>query len=258
MVIELDDSSTDGVVNNDSKPELETVTINNRTVTVPKDVAVVMKDMEHDLKSGYDKILSKEREELTRKEMTIHGSLQEDLSWYSQHPKEAWNKYDSKVLGGKGYLGTEEDLRATKKQETVAPQNNTSFSDSTKVNKLEREIEELKQKMTAKEEGDFKRGEVDVVESRDTFLRKYPNADVDSVNDALRNYFLTKGEHPNKKQVEDIVKKRHDTVSKLIETKKEPPKTTIPPVRESSPFKKLDKPVRIDDIDGIVKLMQEQ
>jgi len=258
MTIEYDDSATTDVGNEASKPELETITINNRQVTVPKDVANVVKEMEHDLKSGYDKILDKERAELTKKENAIRDSLNEDLSWYSAHPKEAWGKYDSKVLGGHGFTGSEEDLKATPQQATVsAPQNNTSFSDSTKVSTLEREIEELKKKMTTSEEVNFKRGEGDVVEARDTLLRKYPNADIDSVNDGLRNYFLTKGEHPNKIEVEKIIRKRHDTVSQIIQKSKEPPKAPIPPVRESTPIKKLEKVPRIDDIDGVVKMMTE-
>ena len=248
--------ATTGASGDASQTEMETITLNNRTITVPKAAAAILKEAESNLMSGYQSVLAKEREKT--KQM-----LAEDTEWYSTHSQEVWAKYDPKVHGGKGFTGDESQLTA-RKTETAPVTNgtkpNVSFGDDMRVRQLERELEETKKNVEYLQQSDMERGQQQVVKDRDDLLRRYPYADTDAVNESLRLFYGNNQRHPLLFEIEAIVKKRNDFVAVKVANARQgmiPKQTATPPVRGTSPLPRKDKLPALEDVDGWVKLAKE-
>jgi len=244
---------TTGASGNASQTEMETITLNNRIITVPKEAAAILKDTESNLMRGYQEKLSNEREEMNRK-------LNEDTNWYNTHDQSLWGNYDPVVGGGKGFKGDESQLTVKKEIPTANSKSNALFRDDIRVKQLERELEETKKAIKELQISDIKRGAEQVKKDRDDLLRKYPYADYDSVTEGLRNFWTDNLRHPSTQEIETIVKKKNDFVAvKVANAKQEmiPKKTAAPSVRGTSPLPKKDKLPALEDIDGWIKLAHE-
>lgn len=248
--------TTSGASENVSQTEMETITLNNRQITVPKEAAAILKEAESNLMSGYQSVLAKEREKVDK-------DLADDTDWYSTHDQQDWKKYDPKVHGGKGFTGDESQLTA-RKTETAPATNGTkptvSFGDDMRQKQLERKIEDLEKTVDYLQTSDMKRGSDQVVKDRDTLLLKYPYADSEAVTESLRLFWVNNQRHPSAFEVEAIVKKKNDFVAVKVANAQQgmiPKKTATPSVRGTSPLPKKDKLPSLDDYDGWAKLARE-
>ena len=252
-----EDTTTTGVGGNVNQTEMETITLNNRTITVPKDAVPILKDAESNLMQGYQDKLTNERE-------NIKKALDEDTTWYSTHPESAWPNYDPKVHGGKGFTGDESLLTAKKNEPVTASIVNNkpsiSFGDDMRLKQLERELEEQKRTIEYLQSSDMKRGADQVKQERDDLLRRYPYADMETVNESLENFWIKNQRHPLKNEIETIVKKKNDFVAVRVATAKQemiPKLTATPSVSGTSPLSKKDKLPPLEDIGSWTKLARE-
>jgi len=250
--------TTTGADGDASQTEMETITLNNRQITVPKSAAQILKEAESSLMSGYQAKLQKEREETKQR-------LDEDTTWYSTHTQDVWPLYDPKVQGGKGFTGDESQLTAKKEQPVTTPTVNekttpVSFGDEMRVKQLEREHEELKKKVENIEVSDFKKGQEQVKQERDALLIKYPFADTTAVNDALGVFFRDNGRHPLKSEIEKCVKRSNDFIAIKVANAQQgmvPKQTAMPSASSTSPLTKRDKLPPLDDVAAWAKMARE-
>ena len=247
---------TTGASGDASQTEMETITLNNRQITVPKSAASILKEEESSLMRGYQDKLTNERE-------SIKKTLDEDTAWYSTHPESVWANYDPKVHGGKGYTG-DESLLIIKKNEPATPvtngKPNVSFGDDTRLKQLERELEEQKKIIEELQKSDIKRGADLVKKDRDSLLKKYPYADYETVTESLENFWIKNQRHPLESEIETIVKKKNDFVAVRVAAGKQEmitKQTATPSVSGTSPLSKKDKLPRLDDTDAWVKIARE-
>jgi len=248
--------TTTGAGDNASQTDMETITLNNRQITVSKEAAAILKDAESNLMSGYQAKLAKEREQTKQ-------LLDEDTAWYSTHPLESWPSYDPKVHGGKGFTGDESQLNAMKNPVTASATNinpAVSFGDDMRQKQLERKIEDLEKTVVSLQESDMKRSSNQVAKERDDLLRKYPFADSEAVTETLRLFYVVNQRHPSTFEVETIIKKKNDYVALKVANAQQgmiPKQTATPSMRGTSPLTPKEKLPALDDVDGWVKLAHD-
>ena len=250
-------NTTTGADGDASQTGMETITLNNRTITVPKAAVGILKDAESNLMSGYQAILAKEREK-------IDNDLAEDTKWYSTHPQPSWVSYDPKVHGGKGFTGDVSQLTTKRSEPVTTPETNdkptVSFGEDMRVRQLERELGETKKAIEELQMSDIKRGAEQVKKDRDDLMRKYPYADPESVTHSLRNFWTDNQRHPQLNEIESIVKRNNDFVAvKVANAKQEmiPKQTATPSVSGTSPLSVKAKLPKLDDFEGWQKLARE-
>ena len=235
--------------------EMETITLNNRQITVPKSASQILKDAESNMTRGFQEKLTGEREKIDK-------DLAEDTTWYSTHDQSLWASYDPKIHGGKGFTG-DESLVTTKKEPATpitSGKPNVSFGDDARLNQLERELAEQKKTIEFLQTSEVKRGELQVIQDRDILTKKYSFADIESVNESLRNFWIVNQRHPLTNEIEAIMKKKNDFVALKVATAKQemiPKQTATPSVSGTSPLTKKDKLPKLDDLEAWQKLARE-
>lgn len=247
----------DGVVEEelDSQPNIGTtkIVLNGQEVEVPDipDVVDKIKQMEHNLKSGYDKKLQAERDQLK-------GFLDYDTNWYSTHDTSEWGRYVPKLAAGEqgGYVDSsvtpEPTPKGTKMENAFDP------DVQTKVNKLEAEIALLKEQR--QREIELAKAAVNrtLTASKDEF--KY--ADVDTVIAGLEAHFLKTGNHATPEEVRDIMRASHNHVAKFVTKQTTTPATgVVAQPKSATPTASATPPtttpgekktVPIDDVDALM------
>ena len=246
-----------------SQPEMVTITLNNREVEVPKDAAEVLKQQEHDLKSGYDAILQNERAAIQAEQEKHDALFAEDLEFYNTYPQTEWEFYSPKVDGGNGYMPSE--VPAT---QTDTTQSTPVFNNDPKVSSLENKIKELEKKLEGVSEGVVRSGAEQVKIVRDELITKYPGAGlvIADINNQLGEYYDTHGNtHAPPVEIERIVKAQHSRVEKYAAGRMKgntvlTDKTTLPPVGGAAPSASKPPPLNIsnsNDMDEIIKRGEE-
>ncbi len=253
----LDETTTMTGENGDAiQTEMETITLNNRTITVPKSAVEILKDAESNMTRGFQDKLTKEREK-------IDQDRAEDVEFYRTHDQSIWNSYDPKIYGGKGFTGDESLLTTKKNEPVITPTNgkpNISFGEDARLKQLEREFAEQKKTIEYLQKSEMNRCETQVKQDRDNLLTKYPYTDIISVNESLRNFWVNNQRHPLKTEIESIMKRNNDFVAVKVATAKQemiPKQTATPSASGTSPLSKKDKLPKFEDVDGWVKLAHE-
>lgn len=200
--------------------EEPTIVVNDRTVKL-SEAPQVLKEMEHSIKSGYDKKLAEER-------ANTKALLDADIAWYASHPNpNYWAMYDPKVGGGSGFTGSEADLEEAAKypipdeeqqMSNNTPQNSAqgAFGKSPEIAALEAKIAALEQQTNSVTQVTYQSEVNRVAQERDNLMSKYGNADEQLVNLKLEKIWRETGAHPTRAVIEKIVKESHESTSKKI------------------------------------------
>ena len=223
----VDDSQT--VTTPEPEP---TIIINNREVKI-SDAPEALKQMEHDIKSGFDKKLADERD-------AINDKLEYDINWYSTHDKKFWGNYNPTVDGGNGYRGDAgmlTEITPNGGYDTVEPASQikpNAFQSDPKMKALENKLSKLESIIANLQETNYRKGINEVITIRKGLEKKYPNADIISVNALLDSYFDVNKVHPSAAVIEKIMKERSQFVldchNRMTLVKPvEPQKTTTTP-----------------------------
>ncbi len=131
----------EGVDANASQPKMVKIILNNREVEVPESTVDSLQQTEHDLKSGYDKMLAEERVTMKSGEDEHNRLFTEDRAWYQSHEQSEWDDYSPKCDGGVGYTGNGNNSISQQKEiQSVT----TSKPDTSNAFGLKQEVEILK------------------------------------------------------------------------------------------------------------------
>jgi len=259
-----DETTTDVNVDtdniDDNRPEMVTITLDNREVTVPKDAVEVLKQKEHDIQSGYDKKLAEERARIREEAEKNAQALEEDLQWYRTHADrpELWDYYEAKVMGGDGEAHIPENIvpdhlakDTPKNANTVS---NTAFGANSKVASLEKELKTIRENIARMQEKENEKSMQDVIIAKESLKSKYPQAFDTPAKQAMVNRLLEQryyklGRHPTKVEVEEEIQMFAKTISNA--SAKDTGKTSLPHATGSPPSLKPEKaiPLREDTLD---------
>ena len=215
--------------------EEPTITINDRAVKL-SEAPQVLKDMEHSIKSGYDKKLADER-------ASTASLLKEDIAWYSAHPNpDYWNRYMPKIDGGSGFTGTAAELAEASKEpsgeytqpETPRAARDTAFGKDPAIAALEAKLARLEEQTTSNSQVTYQSEVNRVAQARDALITKFPNADIELVNLKLQSVLNGSGSHPVNAVIEKIVKESHDATNRRIAAATRGTEGTGPPTQSRS------------------------
>lgn len=203
----------DGMEFEGGAKEEPTIVINNREVPISQ-APEVLRQMEHDIKSGHDKILTREREQLQEQ---LGSALENDLHWLETHDQKEWANYELTSKGGRGYVGTTDPKPVT----TTEKNDNASAANSLmdgEVRRLNSEVERLKMSMVEREASE-------VISRMKTHAAKFPYADQDAVLLKLQTIHRETGRPATDSQIAEIVQKSHDHVEKHVRATGKPAET---------------------------------
>lgn len=200
------------------KPVEPTVVINNREVPVSM-APEVLKQMEHDLKSGYDRKLADERR-------ATSDRLNADKQFYATHPPEAWEQYEPTVDGGRGWIGqgdppaVQVDVSPTQSKQSTKEKtmpDNTSTQqapafDKSELDKLREEQANIRREM-------YEARVAQSINTRNALAQKYPDADLSAVTAHMKSWDLEHGLQACPDDVvEQFMKQSHDYVAGKVAT----------------------------------------
>jgi hypothetical protein len=239
---------TDGEL---AKPE-PTIVINNQTVPLSK-AEETLKQMEHNLKSGYDKKHQERTEQMKQ-------ALADDIKFYASHDQSEWGSYQTKVgahidlnsalAGVQPPAYTPEPTRYSMPEPDVFKENETIRNITNKVSTIE-------QRLAADEAARNEAAKNVVIESLRDAQNKFPYANVKSVSERLSNYFHANGVHPTPDVVRQFMKEENDFVMAKVNAVTSSGKPSVgdgitPPVTGAPPEKGRDKIPRLDDDKGMI------
>lgn len=248
---------------NDENPqdavELVEVTLDNKTIKVPKDSAGTIteswKTMESGLKTKHEQAMT----EAKNYRQKVDEWRQKDVDWYSSHPQQSWSHYVPLVQseGEGGYKGDptlladkqdDDDLYADKKQDIKSMQ-----PDKTYV-----EIEQLRKEVANMKQNSEREKAATVVDTMDSLLTdpRYSLAKRSEVFAEIKDHYNDTGKHATKEMVKQFMKDSHDSTLTLINktgdykpktidrgipsmgSKPKSPPTKIPSLRDHDAFNK--------------------
>lgn len=233
-----------------SKPAEPTVVINNRAVPVTE-APGVLRQMEHDLKSGYDRKLESERQ-------AIKAALNADKQFYATTDPAAWEFYEPTVDGGRGWVGQGEPVKAgqqsaaptqstqTKQERTMPTTQETPTGTQATPAFNEGELAAIRTKQAELDKRLYEQDVAQSIRTRDALATKYPDADISAVTAQMKAWDLEHGGQACPADVVDqFMNQSHAFVSKRIEAVKaalggqtgQPgaPKSATPPVAGGTP-----------------------
>ena len=238
-----------------SQPELVEVTFNNEVVKVPKEAADKFTEMEHNLKSGYDKKLETERAEIQVERDDHKKNLNQDLINVNALMAKGvtdFTSYKPLIEDGDGkYHGvmpTPEEEAEPAKQQAPAFNNDDAFT------KLTKKLDDTNDRLDALDRRDANQA-LDVAEG---LVKTYPGAE--AYSDAVKyidmpNFHREHGRAPEQDEIRKMFSERH---SKIVPfTKKDKPDTpAIPDMtgggRPNIPKREL-KPGALADTDALTQ-----
>lgn len=203
---------------------ISAITFNGATYTPERfaELQNAAASMERSLMSDYTKKL----ETVSNEKRTVEQQKQaflEDIEFYNSHPEvlTAQNPraiYEPKSQGGRGLVGkipppSDDDDAPVSRQMASAP----AFEDSPKLRALEAELEKLRGQLSnvvhTTDQSEINRVSR---EMQELITSKYSYAIPNQVGIALTNFFNANGRHPNRAEVERIVKENHEDVGKVV------------------------------------------
>jgi len=247
-------------VEGSANPDEVMVTINNRQVPVSK-AEEVLRQMEHDLKSGYDRTLAQERERLqadiTTERDRVATLLDQDKTWYDSHPQSQWRYYEPLVNGGKGELPME-NIPVTK-------------TDSPDMSAMKQEMDNLRSTMASLTEKTVLMDTENALKTRNVLLAKaeYGYADADAVTAKMLAHHQKTGSPATEPEIEQFIKQSHDHTAKALERHKaistpkgdEPAGAVLPGVGGKPPSQSLTPPegkkINLKDLSGLIDQTKE-
>jgi len=204
---------------------ISAITFNNRTYT-PEQFAELqgaVTAMEKNVLSDYTRKLESVKAERAEVEKR-NAAFAKDVDFYNKHPEVlvAPNSraiYEPLSEGGRGLIGRipppDYDTPETTQRSMPTP----AFDDSPKFRALEAELARQKA-LSDQILADMNQTQIDrVVRDVKELSGKYPNAISDQVVVSLQNFFNANGRHPNRSEVDDLMKINHEQVTRIIATK---------------------------------------
>lgn len=197
-----------------AQPSETMVTINNRAVPISQAESVIG-EMEHNLKSGYDRKLADERAALV-------AALDEDTTFYRDHADrpDLWESYEPKVGGGRGFTGDAAQLtvaptKPTQGLQSVQPAQQAAFGDQTKMAKLERDLATVRETLNSVVGYNNEVAKNAVIKTVGICQSKYPAADTEGVKAQLQVYYNRNNQrHATPEIVEDFMRQSNERMSK--------------------------------------------
>ncbi len=252
MVEDLTDDPIEGS-NTIAEPDMETITLDGETVTVPKEYAEKLKQIETNMKSGLNR-----KHEAKQKDLAVR--LRADKEWLNLHGDrpELWALYEPTVDGGRGFIGSTDMLNEpsgkTELKQTTAEQNS-------EVAELKQKVADLEARVSIVQTTTEKTSISQAARARDASLAKHQYASREILSKEMEHYYFIKGEHPSPEIIEEFAKTEHDRIAKIKGTT-----TVIPAIVDTTTLPKPSnvpatgvkpKLPRIDDTQGVVKLMED-
>lgn len=202
-----DNMDNTGAVNSDNQPSVQTIRINNREVAIT-DAPEVLAQMEHDLKSGYNRKLEDERARTA-------SNLRADTQWYSTHDPAEWGSYEPLVDGGRGWVGSGEPKLAGQ-----GPASQTSQSAQPVQNKPDPFAEnQLLQLRVAQQQTQAELTKIQVeraLSTLDGIAPKYPDADLKAVKLRMQVHHEQNGKPASAGDIETFLRESHEHTNKRV------------------------------------------
>jgi hypothetical protein len=201
------DQDTTDAANTGDQSQVQTIRINNEDVPIA-DAPAKLAEMEHSIKSGYNRKLEEER-------ATSAANLRADTQWYAQHDPADWDMYEPLVGGGRGWTGNGQPRVAG--QPTASPQAQSTQSAAVKADPFsENALSELR----AQQARDHRELEVIKVEkalaAMEKMVVKYPDADTSAVKVRMQAYHQEHGHPASTEEIENFLRMSHDHTSKKV------------------------------------------
>lgn len=255
MVTDLTDDTIEGG-GTSADPEMETITLDGEEIEVPKTYAEKLKNIEMTMKSG----LNKKHEAKVREDA---ARLRADKDWLNAHADrpDLWEFYEPTVEGGRGFIGREDMLGEKPKTPETKP---VTTEQNSEVAELRKKVEILEERLSNVQTTTEETSKSQAVDARETVLAKYKFADKEILTKQMEHYYLVnKYKHPSPKIIEEFAKAEHNRIAEIERKAKDTtiPKpitgtTTLPKPSNISPSGDKKKLPRIDDIQGIVNMVE--
>jgi hypothetical protein len=249
--------NTEDVVD-DSKSAEPTIVINNQEVPISK-AEQTLKEMEHNLKSGYDKNYQKQLADVQAKAQEdvekMQTALQEDIAFYRTHPNpEEWDAYEPKVYGGRGFTGNPSANKSTVSTNNNA--NNPVFNEAAKIPVLEQQLKELRDQLSGITTNAQESERIAAINTLNTMKKKYRYADPEMIKHSMERDFIQTGKHPTAAAIEDYFKKSDAHVRRYMNagtstTSSSAGTPSLPKVRDNNPAPSKNKVYPLDSEDLI-------
>jgi hypothetical protein len=201
------DQDTTDAANTGDQSQVQTIRINNEDVPIA-DAPAKLAEMEHSIKSGYNRKLEEER-------ATSAANLRADTQWYAQHDTADWDSYEPLVGGGRGWTGTGQPRAAgqpASAQQAQSAQPTAPKSDPFSENALS--------ELRAQQARDHRELEVIKVEkalaAMDKMAVKYPDADTNAVKVRMQVYHQEHGYPAPADEIETFLRMSHEHTSKKV------------------------------------------
>jgi len=267
MSEELETVGADVTDNTDNQPanKMVTIRLNNRDVAVPQSAADILRQTEHDLKSGYDKKLRDERAQIDSEWESKVKLFEQDKAWlneaYAKYP-EAAKYYEPLVDGGRGYVGAPSLLTGGATKVTNMPTQPINTG-ATAFNVTDPKLKEIDNTLKSLKDDLYNEGLERANRAFALAMAKYPYADKDAMGEKFENYFFKNKKHPTDTFIEAAVKASHEHVTnKVGVAKKVDPATlkreTVLPDVTGKPSSPTQKPAQsLDDRDAFEAWIEE-
>ena len=244
-----------------TKPTEQMITINNREVPLSQ-AEQTLKQMEHDLKSGYDKRHQEKMTEATAQVKQMQDALAEDAIYYATHNMDDWRGYMPKT----GAHIDLDSVMANVTPKTYEPEPRTqmsepnAFAENETIREVTNKVSALEQRLAREEAARNDTAKNIVVESLRESQAKFPYANVNSVGERLSHYYSVNGSYPTPDIVRKYMKEEHDFVKAQIDKATSSGKAVqgegiTPKVTGAVPEKDKPKLPRLDDAAGMTSFI---
>lgn len=271
----MSDQATENVQTPEAQQSqaISAITFNNRTYTPEQfsELQGAVTAMEKNVLSDYTRKLESVKAERAEVEKR-NAAFAKDVEFYNKHPEvlTAPNPraiYEPLSEGGRGLIGRiplpDYDTLEPTQRSMPAP----AFDDSPKLRALEADLARQKA-LFEQVSAEMNQIQIDrVVRDVKELRGKYPNAIPKQVENSLQNFFNANGRHPNRAEVEDLMKLNHEEVAQVISAKTKgvevkgaptSPKATTPPANGGgTPVAEKKTAISMDDPKFIEHIMSK-